>query len=158
MVDVTTTFRVTNFGVDTYKSTVVGGIGTRVLQLALTSAQILALHTTPQQVVPAPGAGYVNQVESVIYDYTFGTTAYTDANAIGVYYAAAGSPTKQADASTFVATGGASSITTFGAAAAASAVPAVVDNRALLAYVPTADPTLGDGTLKITVTYRVIKR
>jgi len=43
----------------------------------ISSAQILDLHNTPVELVPAQGAGTVVFVDKVIAKYTFGTTPYT---------------------------------------------------------------------------------
>ena len=46
-------------------------------KVSLSSAQILAGHTSPVEVVPAKGAGTLIVVHSVVYKYNFITSAYT---------------------------------------------------------------------------------
>ena len=43
----------------------------------ISSAQILAMGTTPIELLPAPGVGMYYDIEKVILEYTYGTTAYT---------------------------------------------------------------------------------
>jgi hypothetical protein len=52
--------------------------------VSLTSAQILALTTTPIQIIPAPGAGKMILMQGGYYESTFGTTPYT--GDVAAYY------------------------------------------------------------------------
>lgn len=60
----------------------VGGAG-GIAQVTLSSAQILALHTTPVSLIASQGAGTLIVVESVTYN---GTGAYTNAGGSGLVY------------------------------------------------------------------------
>jgi hypothetical protein len=51
--------------------------------VTLTSAQVLALFTTPINLIPAPGSGFLVVVEHVFYK---GTGAYTQADGAGLAY------------------------------------------------------------------------
>lgn len=53
------------------------GGGLLVQKVQLSSAQILALSTTPVTAIPAPGIGYAIAPISVAYQYNYGTTSYT---------------------------------------------------------------------------------
>jgi hypothetical protein len=53
--------------------------------ILVTSAQLQALSTAPVTILPAPGAGFIRVIDSVLYDYTFGTTPYTNGPA-GLWY------------------------------------------------------------------------
>ena len=75
----------TNIAANTITS---GNIAASVLQytsIALTSAQIKAMYTTPVSVLAAPGAGYVNVIDSVCLVFTAGTQ-YTSGGAVAIQY------------------------------------------------------------------------
>lgn len=44
----------------------------------ISSAQILAMGTTPVELLPAPGVGKYYDVEKIIFEYTHNTTTWTD--------------------------------------------------------------------------------
>jgi hypothetical protein len=59
-----------------------GGGTTEVVNIS--SAQILAMGTTPIELLPAAGANKYYDIEKVILEYTFNTTAYTGDLILGV--------------------------------------------------------------------------
>ena len=56
-----------------------------VKSISLSSAQIQALHTTPIELIAAPGSGYAIMVHSIAVDAIYGTT--TEANKRGLIFA-----------------------------------------------------------------------
>lgn len=134
-----------------------GGGGLQVAKVTLSSAQILALNTTPIQIIAAPGAG--NMVIPVAFSFNAGagTTAYTFTGTAGLYY---GDPanTNLVDQNSFFA--------------AASDGPAILNrsnpgtinenppdqfiNQNLVAFADTSNPLLGDFPITVTVLYQVI--
>jgi hypothetical protein len=65
----------------TFRSLVAADLPGAVLSVAtltLTSAQILALHGTPVQIVPAPSAGQVLLPVSAVMQYKYGSAAYAN--------------------------------------------------------------------------------
>lgn len=128
----------------------------QVASVNLTSAQILNLFTTPVTIVAAPAAGKMIQVLSINYSLTFVTTAYTVGGAqAGLWY---GTPAGQA-----VDTNAKSILNAAASSHVGQPAPTTItgtgntpSNLAALAVVfgtVTSNPTTGDGTFRVTVTY-----
>jgi len=116
----------------------------QVTAIALTSAQIKALFTTPISLIPAQGAGTLVIVDEIILKNTFVTTAYAGANALEFRYTNASGAKVSADiASTFI------NLVATGYAYVRGLVSQLtpVANSAIVVTVPTADPITGDGTI-----------
>lgn len=141
-----------------------GPVDVQAVTVQLTSAQLLALSTTPVSIVAAPGAGFYVFPIAYALEYIFGTKAYsTPAKTNNAFFGWAGeainstnSPIAFAGWGTFIentfsclAFGPVGNAANVGIATSASA------NKALNFGVPNA-LTLGDGTLKITLVYAVI--
>lgn len=128
----------------------------------LTSAEILALHTTPIELIPAQGANTTILPLSFIFNLNYGTTPYTVSGALEVFIGANAAASNYVqsvyllgfmnsnqdciyrqtyDASTGAYTG--SSIT-------------IMTNNPLLVFAQNSNPTLGDSQIEITVLYSVI--
>jgi hypothetical protein len=59
--------------------------------VVLTSAQVLAIHTTPILVIPAPGAGYYIMVTSCSFALEYNSSAYVTTNPLELFYGVSGS-------------------------------------------------------------------
>ena len=127
-----------------------------VVKVNLSSADILALNTTPITIAAAPGAGFALMPSFITYRYTFGATAYLLGATIELL-----SGTKAAGTSSQFA---GIAITIMEAAASRSggtttdnaiSANAIVENDSLVLKSPTAFTT-GDGTLTVWVTYSLI--
>lgn len=120
-------------------------------QVTLTSAQILALNTTPVVLLPAI-AGKTASIDEIMFKApASGATAYTGTNAVEVRYT---------DGSGAKATGDI-------AAAALNSVSSRVDRAlgaavigvtgaAVVASVPTANPAAGTGSVIFDIIYRYV--
>lgn len=121
-------------------------------KVTLSSAQILALNTTPIQLVAAPGAGKAINVISVSVRNNFGTTAYSSIGGLEVI-SASGSQEQAQVISAFLN----SASSTFSRMQLFSHQNVqIVENDALNITVGVSDPTLGDGTVDVYVTYEII--
>ena len=140
-------------------ATIVGGgaaasaLFPQVASVNIPSASILTLFTTPVTIVAAPGAGKMIQVLSVNYSLTFVTTAYTVGGAtVSLTYNAGASPVIDNQAKS-VLNAVASKMATVNATANTGTAPANVANLPVTLSTVTSNPTTGDGTFRVTVTY-----
>lgn len=123
-------------------------------KVSLSSAQLLALFSSPVTLVAAPGAGKAIQVLGVFGAFTAGGTPYVDDDGEAIGYASdlsdplAESPWDLTNPSS----NGGPTIPK----ADQTQDPSVWENAAVVIACPTTDPTEGDGTAKIVVTYTVI--
>jgi len=127
--------------------------------LTLTAAQVQKINSVPIQIIPAPGVGYLIQVQQAAFKYNFGTTKYTvtgGAPAWVAYYKQGSNVTAVSVADSTWMTG-----TTNGLAVAVNTgindatYAADLDNAPLYIKIGSggADPTGGDGTVTIEIWY-----
>lgn len=128
-----------------------GGSGVQTVKVSLTSADILALNSTPYTLVAAQGAGTMINVLKVWYLYRFVTTAYTGGGLltvtmgpINIAPALANLLSSSTDLIGRPGTGVTTTTSSFG-----------YDNTPVLLNCSLAQ-TLGDSTLDVYVTYDVI--
>lgn len=121
------------------------------VKVTLTSAQILALNTTPVTLIPAQGANTYIEVLAVVAKLDFNSVAYTGANAASLTYTNAGGA---------AATGTiASSFLDSASSAATKLVPVAVTpvaNAPIVISVATANPAAGNSTITFDLFYRVV--
>jgi hypothetical protein len=129
------------------------GIPARTLQasVTLTPTQVKALHTTPVQLVAAPGAGIVALVHQITFAATFGSVAYTGANALEFRYTNASGAKVTADIA--AATLNFASGTRLATVAGVTTELTPVANAAIVVGVPTANPAAGDSPITFLVHY-----
>jgi len=124
-----------------------------VRRINLSSAQILALNTTPITLVPALGNGVLTIVEGISASIIYGGTAYTGANALEFRYTDASGAKVTADIpSTFI--NSTANAVSYAPAVTATFTP--IANSPIVVRVPTADPATGNSYITFTVTYRTI--
>lgn len=118
----------------------------------LTTAQILALNTTPITIVPAYLLSLII-VEGITAKNNFNTTAYTGGNNLEFRYTGAAGAKVTADmASTFIN----SSATAYDHVAGVVTELTPVINTPIVVRVPTANPATGDGSIDLFIKYRVV--
>ena len=123
-------------------------------KVAIPTAQVLALNTTPVQLVAAPGAGYAIEVLSATMKMVYNSSAYSANYVLDI-----------------INTGATKQIRTLSCLNATvnttRAIPAIgstgatqtqmLENVALMATANGADPIGGDSDITIYVTYRIIE-
>jgi hypothetical protein len=125
--------------------------GVRSATVTLSSAQLLALHTTPVTLVAAPGAGKWVRVHTIDWGYVYGTAQYTASGSefvamgYGPNYWADGIDIQTPTADRLHPRDGFYN----------SFAPAAVENLPVTATVDSTSFTDGDGTLTVTVWYTV---
>lgn len=135
-----------------YVPRVIPGVAQRI-RVTLTTAQILALFTTPITIIGAPGAGkYISVDEILAKAPAAGSTAYTGANAVEVRYTDGSGVKLTGD----LAAAWLNSITSRVDKVIAAAVTTVVANAPVVVAVPSANPATGTGSVTLDILYRVI--
>lgn len=121
-------------------------------RVTLTSAQILALSTTPIQILPAGGTGaYISIDEILVKGPATGSTPYTGANALEIRYTDGSGVKLTGDAAAALINSASGRVDKVVGAAGTA-----VANAAVVAVVPTANPAAGTGTITLDIVYRVI--
>lgn len=124
-----------------------------VVKIDLSSADILAIDTTPIQVASSAGVGYALMPISLAYRYTFGSVAYAGGNIILKC-------SSKSTANGFTSISGLVLQATANRSGSQPAntgtgIDAIIDNDTL-ELKATAPITTGDGTLTVWVTYSII--
>ena len=120
------------------------------ITITLTSAQILALNTTPIELIGAPGAGKYIVVEQASASIDFNTTAYVAAgNMVLSYTDASGTATAVIPEALVEATADRADFNLQQASVQATF------NAALVAASLTSDPTAGDSEITVNISYRI---
>ncbi|MDO9580390.1 MAG: hypothetical protein Q7J06_07460 [Bacteroidales bacterium] len=125
-------------------------------EVEISSAEILALFTTPKALVAAPGAGKVLEFISLLLAYDYLTTVYTIGTATNLqvkYTDAAGAAVSTTQAVTGMIDQATDQLRSLDKLEA-SVTPVV--NAALVLTLAVANPTLGVGTIHVKVVYRVL--
>ncbi len=124
-----------------------------LMKVALTSAQILALNTTPITIVPAPGLNSAIIVEGISAKLVFNSIAYTGVNAMEFRYTDASGTKVTADmGSTFLNSGS----TAYDHVAGIVTEFTPVANAPIVVRVPVANPGAGNSVITFLIKYRLI--
>jgi hypothetical protein len=130
----------------------------RQVAVSLSSADILALNTTPVTIVPAPGVGFWIKPIMVVFNVSTGSTLYSGGTSANLYYTnSSGSSIGTAVTTAF--TGGVGNTTKMQLftlnTSVTYATPSLLDNAPLVITATTAFTT-GNGTAVVVIDYLVL--
>ena len=139
--------RINNLDIDS-KSVV------QVIDLEISPAELMTFVSAPVQILPAPGVGKAIEVMSAMGYYLFNTTAYDNMSSIviGNSNLASGG---QMQSNALIMTYSPSILFRFGIDINFYFLE-ILENDPLYVSSIGVDPTVGDGTLKIYITYRIV--
>lgn len=123
-------------------------------KVTLSSAQLLALFTTPIELIAAPGAGKAIEVMSVIGRMNFLTAAYATHTELDVIDATLGTVLFK-DTSTILAATS-TKVAQIEPSIASNAANLITANGAVQAKIAVGDPVTGAGSVDLYVTYKVV--
>lgn len=126
----------------------------QVVQVPLTSANILAMNATPVTLIAAPGAGKVIVVDDILLKMVTTATAYANGGAVELRYTNASGAKVTADIAAAVITAGAG--TSYTKVKGVEASLTVVANAAIVITNATAAFITGTGAGVLTIHYRVV--
>jgi len=127
-------------------------IGTITKKVSLSSVQILALNTTPITLVAAPGVGKYIHVLYTTANLTFGTTSYATSSILSATFGGIQCVTELDILDASLSVHRQFQVCT---CISGAATTQILDNTALVVETG-ADPTLGDSTVDIYITYKII--
>jgi hypothetical protein len=123
----------------------------RQASLTITTAQVLALNSTPLTIAAAPGAGFAIDVLSASMKMTYNSIAYTTNIQLELFTTGATAP------QVFWASSlGLSSSAITRSQNTSGSANQLIENAALTVTVATGDPTAGDSDITVYVSYRII--
>ncbi len=129
--------------------------------VALTAAQVNGMYATPVQLLPAPGAGKLIIVDSILWDIAFVSAQYAAGGAIAAQYGntihgagpAASGTLAAASLNGVVASG---FLSNAGSAGLLNVTAAASENTAVFISNATAAFTTGDSTVNLYIRYRIV--
>ena len=121
--------------------------------VTLTSAQLLAMFTTPITIVPAMGLNTGIIIEGITGFIRYNTATYAGANNIEIRYTNGSGAKVTADIP--VAFLNATVDTPVYVPPVTTAITPVI-NSPIVAFIPTANPTTGNSVINLTIKYRVV--
>lgn len=124
------------------------------VKVTLTASQVKSLFTTPITLVAAPGAGIAVLIDRITFVSTYVSATYAGANALEFRYTDASGSKVTADIP--AATLNFASGTKFSTVAGVTTELIPIANSPVVVRIPTANPTVGDSIVYLTVDYSLI--
>ncbi len=121
-------------------------------KVTLSAAQMLAIYTTPIELIAAPGAGKIIELISVSARNNFNTTAFDVAHASGLHVGTLTGTEAQGSINQAFCNSASSLIESQTINAGAT----IDENEAISVWATVSDPTVGDGTIDVYITYRTV--
>lgn len=125
------------------------------LNVALSAANLIAMFTTPVEIIPAPGAGKYIVVEQIVLEMTRSATAFTGGGVVTFQYAA-GAVVHSGSIPAAVINGGAGVVHTLLAPNTTANGITVPENTAVTITNGTAAFATGTGTAIAKIWYRIV--
>jgi hypothetical protein len=122
-----------------------------ILKKTITSAQILNSNSVPVTLIPAPGAGKVIFVQSAIFKYVYGSSVYTTNTTTNIRLGAFTLWT-----SGTAIQGGTDYVNFVNMIPTSTVGSSLPENQPILFNTSTGNPTGGDGTIDLYITYITI--
>lgn len=123
------------------------------VKVTISSAELLALNTTPKPLIAAGGAGTIIDVVSIQYFLDYNSAAYTTNTDLYVSYNAAGA---NLNAGSLSLSGSLDVYAKVNLDSQTLYNSATRVNTPLVAYVATGNPSAGNGAVNIYITYRIV--
>jgi len=126
--------------------------------VSVTSADLLAINTTPLEIIPAPGVGKVISLESIVYSFTYNSVAYTGGNTLFPVWS--GNTTNifgdegNAAIANAIITATSSSVNRRSFSSGSVSTP-MLSNTAIKLY-SSGNFATGNSTMKLFITYKII--
>ena len=126
----------------------------KTVKVTLSSAQILSSHTTPIELIAAPGAGKLIKVLGITGKLSFSTAAYVlGADCYLAYQDNLSSGyISSAEMTTYVTLAN----TNYFGVALVNFTLANAENKSVFFYTESSDPTTGDSTIDLYITYQIL--
>jgi len=127
--------------------------GAQTIKVTLTSAQLLNSFTAPITLIAAPGAGKIINIVECVFQYNYGTITYIQPNNCFIYTNTINYAQIAFGAGFLTSVTSKLGKVTFNSSASSSAFAA---NQSIIFGTAAANPTTGDGTLDLYLTYTII--
>lgn len=144
----------TGLSYDHASYTLSNATGLLTAEVDLSSSDILALFTSPKQLIAAPGAGKIIDIVSIDVQYDYNSVAYLTATSFFVGYTTTGGANLHNTGINFNGSVDLYTKVSLDNQNAWNAATRV--NTAICAYCPAANPTAGNGTITVFILYRVL--
>ncbi len=124
------------------------------VKVTLSAAQILTIYSSPVTFseIAAPGAGKIIKIEGVVAKNNFNTTAFDVAHASGLHVGTLTGTEAQGSINQAFCNSASSLIESQTINAGAT----IDENEAISVWATVSDPTVGDGTIDVYITYRTV--